>query len=136
MGDNDINIPFVRGAKSFVDRVAAAEDLSLVFALRVVLADGLDVLLEVVTEGKPDSSDLLFENSGNTRVFRNLGHVEDPAEQADTDREWGILSDLQGLARRAQSCPELLRSIEALGSGIRERPAECDVQNVPAPMKP
>ena len=113
---DDVDLPLVCRAECLVDRVAAAEDLGLVVALRVVFADRPDVLLQVVAEREPDGGDLLLEDGRDAGVLGRLGHVEDPAEQADADGEGGVLGDLEGLACRAQSVPQLLGRVEACGS--------------------
>ena len=113
MGDDNVDLPLVRGAERLVDGVAAAEDLGLVLALGVKFAHRLDVLLEVVSECEPHGSNLLFENGGDTGVFGSLCHVEDPTKETDTGREDSIVRELQRLSDRLQVRPELLRGVEA-----------------------
>lgn len=109
LGDDNVHLPLVPRAEGLVDGVAAAEDLRLVGALRVVLTHGLDVLVQVVSERKPDRGDLLGEDGGDARVLRRLRHVEDPAKETDTDGEGGVRGDLQGLTCGGESLLELLR---------------------------
>lgn len=118
LSDDDVDLPLVPGAERLVDGVAAAEDLGLVLALRVVLADGLDILLEVVAEGEPDGGDLLLQDGGDARVLRRFGHVQDPAEEANTNGQWGILRNFQGLARGLEVFLQLLRGVKACKSAL------------------
>lgn len=54
LDDEDIDFPLIRCTLRLLDRVDGAEDLGLVRALGIVVANCLDVLLEIVSESEPD----------------------------------------------------------------------------------
>lgn len=112
LGNDNIDLPHVRGLQSVFRRVDDGKDLGLVGALRVVLVDNLDVLAKV-TKGEPDRLRLLLENGGDTGVVRGLGHVENPPDDTHTEGDRLALGDVEFFADDLEGLPDLLRRIKA-----------------------
>ncbi len=79
LSDEHIDAPFLSRTARSLDRTDNHENNSLVLSPCVILADLCHILPQIHAEGKPNCGGLFIEHSGEARVSRRLGEVEDPA---------------------------------------------------------
>ena len=109
---DDVSLKFIGGPDCLVDGMAANKNLGLEVTLGVEIADLLNVWIQIITESKPDGNRLFLQDGLDARVLRDLGHITNPADEADTDGDGRI-------SRKFQRFTSRTKVVSQFGGGIK-----------------